>query len=88
MFFICALRLNVVLLALFLCLTMSFGFLAGAYWNLSGGHMSLALKLQTVSLPYFHESPFFIPKEPISRNSEDIALILSTTGRRRTNLRT
>ena len=53
MFLVCSLRTNVILVLLFVCLTMAFGLLAGAYWNLSGGHLSLALKLQTVRLPNF-----------------------------------
>ena len=44
-YFICALRTNVVFLVIFLCLIPAFGCLAGAFWHLAQGNTGIATTL-------------------------------------------
>lgn len=48
-YLLCSVRTNVILVFVFICLVIGFGFLAGAYWQIGNGRIALAGKLQIVS---------------------------------------
>jgi uncharacterized protein involved in cysteine biosynthesis len=48
LYFVCALRTNIVFVVIFAALVPTFGVLAGAYWQLAQGNAALAARLQIV----------------------------------------
>jgi uncharacterized protein len=52
-YLICSIRTNIILVFVFACLVMGFGFLAGAYWQIANGDIAAAGKFQVVSLAFF-----------------------------------
>lgn len=49
MYLVCALRTNIVFVAIFTGLTMVFLLLTGSYWSLASGNMDMANSLQVVA---------------------------------------